>query len=491
MPEMVPVATQIKPPNPGAGLGMLSSIIALKQQQQNLQTGQYRQEQAAAEAGQAQQQNSELQALGRFTVNAAKDPSYQNPDGTPNVQKYQQDAMAVAPVYGQQYIGQMTSNFNAGVENRKALLSLGAEQQQKAAGFFGAIAAKPGATPDDLLNAAEQARSLSDDPGYQRTIDRMLMHAPQTAMMPSDKASETIRQYARQVALQANAPQASESSPAVQMVQGPNGLVPANVNPQSPNGTGPVGAAIPNAAPPAIVSPPGGIPTVTGPGGSSPRQVGSSAPGPAPTNQDWENFGAYQSNLNSRVAIASDSIPRIQAAEKALDAIRGGAGAATYAAWAKRLQAIGAPQALVDAVGNGNLAQAQEAEKYLFQTTFSGLRQSMQGDPARVAEFQSAEKIFPSIGTDPRAAKNVLNFMVDQGQRDYAEQQALNTARKNGSFNPATWQADYQERLRAGKVPGVPSSQIPGSTPKDGTPGPKSKSGRATVYRNGRLEYAE
>ena len=250
MPEMTPVATQIQPPNPQAGLGMLSSILGIRQQQRNLQTGQYQQQAAAANANQAQQQNTELQALGRFTVNASKDPSYLNPDGTPNVQKYQQDAMAVAPVYGQAYIGQMTSNFNAGVENRKSLLNLSADQQQKAAGFFAAIAAKPGATNDDLLEAAEQARGLSDDPGYQRTIDRMLMHAPQVATLPSDKASAAVRQYARQVAIQAGSPAAGESSPAVQMVQGPNGLVPTNVNPQSPTGIGQVGPTQAQGVPP-------------------------------------------------------------------------------------------------------------------------------------------------------------------------------------------------------------------------------------------------
>ncbi|HWY26259.1 MAG TPA: hypothetical protein VNX47_15145, partial [Nevskia sp.] len=111
----------------------------------------------------------------------------------------------------------------------------------------------------------------------------------------------------------------------------------------------------------------------------------------------------------------------------------------------------------------GSLADAQEAEKYLFQTTFAGLKQSMQGDPARVAEFNSAEQVFPTIGTDPKATASVLKFMTDQGQRDFAEQQALRTARTNGTFNPVTWQADYQKQLRAAQVPGVPASQVPGS----------------------------
>jgi len=133
------------------------------------------------------------------------------------------------------------------------------------------------------------------------------------------------------------------------------------------------------------------------------------------------------------------------------------------------LQSIGAPKSLVDAVASGDLAATQEAEKYLFQTTFSGLKQSMQGDPARVAEFNSAEQVFPSIGTDPRATKSVLNFMMQQAQRDYAEQQALKKARTAGTVNPATWEADYQQQLRAGQVPGTPASQVPKGAPTSKT----------------------
>src|SRR5208282_58173 len=144
------------------------------------------------------------------------------------------------------------------------------------------------------------------------------------------------------------------------------------------------------------------------------------------------------------------------------------------------LQGFGAPQGLVDAVAGGNLGAAQEAEKLMFQTTFAGLRQSMQGDPARVAEFQAAENVFPNIGTDPRATRGILGFMSDQSQRDYAEQQSLNTSKLNGTFNPATWQGQYQQRLRAGQVPGVPQSQVPATA-----------GGNKTVTRTGTVKSGD
>ncbi len=225
-------------------------------------------------------------------------------------------------------------------------------------------------------------------------------------------------------------------------------------------GAVPAGPGIQKTIPPQIITPPGGVPVPYSGKGPVPNAYG---PGPQPTTQDVENFGAYNQNLNSRVAVASDLLPRVTQAEDALNRIRAGGGAQNYAALGKMLQAANAPQGLVDAVAGGNLAAAQEAEKYLFQTTFAGLKQSMQGDPSRVAEFNSAEQIFPSLGTDPRATKAVLKFMSDQGSRDFAEQQALNKARTDGTFNPVTWQAQWQNRLRAGSAPGVPASQVPGA----------------------------
>lgn len=455
-----PVATSVNV-NPNQGIQTLSGLLSLKQQQQSLQTGAFQQQAVAAQASQEQQQNQELQALSQFTRKAATDPTFRKEDGSLDVEKFQQGAAAAAPVYGQAYIGQATSNANAMIDNRKALLGLSNEQRRTLGNYFGSVAANPNASREDFLNAAEQARTVSDDPAYQRSVDRMLMSAPNVRDMPTAQASQAVRQWARGISMETGSPVSAESGPTVQMVQGAQGLVPTNVNPQAPGGTGPVGRPIPNTTPPAILTPPGGIPTVVGPGGVNPRQVPNSASGPNPTSQDWEDFGHYQSNLNSRVALASDSIPRIKQAEAALDQIRGGAGSEGYAKLGRVLQAAGLPQSMVDAVSGGSLAAAQEAEKYLFQTTLTGLKQSLGGGSPYAGEANKAEALFPSIGTDPRASKAVLNFMQQQGQRDYAEQQALSKARKEGSFNPVTWQADYQQQLRAGKVPGVPESQVP------------------------------
>ncbi len=235
MPDMIPVANTVTPPNPQQSLGNLSSILGIRQQQQALQTGQYLQQSAQASAQQDQQKNRELQALSQFTINASKDPTYQNPDGSLNVQKFQQGANAVAPTYGQAYIGQATSNASQSIANRSALLGLTNEQRQTAGQIFGSLAADPTANHEKFLDAVEQAREVSNDPGYQRSVDAMLLHAPQTAGMPDAQVSQTFRQFARNAANATAAPDAGLSAPGpTTLVQGPSGQTPMNLNSASP-----------------------------------------------------------------------------------------------------------------------------------------------------------------------------------------------------------------------------------------------------------------
>lgn len=195
MPEMIPVGnTGIQPDTLGSiskMIGLRSSMIGLQQQQQNLQTGAYQQQSAQASAQQDQQKNQELQSLAQFTKSAAQDPSYQNADGSANVQKYQQDAMKVAPTYGQAYIGQMTSNFNGAVENRKAMLGLTKEQQGMVQSGVQSIGQGADATAE-----LSRLRGVSDDPGYQNMLDNLLGHKPNVGMMSDVDAKKAEQQWA-------------------------------------------------------------------------------------------------------------------------------------------------------------------------------------------------------------------------------------------------------------------------------------------------------
>jgi len=450
MPDMTPVANTVNAPNPQGTLDSFSKLLGIQQQQQALQTGRYTQQTAQAEASQAQQKNAELQALARFTQNAMKDPSYQLSDGSPNVGKYQQAAMAVAPTYGQPVIGQATSNFKEAVGTRQAMQNLSGEQNSTIANFLKGLASNKDSTPSDLMDGMEQLRSNNKDPGFNRALDNMLLSFDR-----KDVAGSAARSASALSGMMQNTPSTMDTGGAFQ----------PGVTNSFTGAFNPAGAAVPKTLAPQVYTPPGGGPSsvVGGAYGTGKGTAPAQAPGggPQPAAADWQRFGEYNNALDSRVQIASDLLPRLKLTETAADSIRTGAGTETRASIAKALQASGAPQGLVDAVAGGNLAAVQEAEKMMFQTTMSGLKQAMQGDPSRVAEFQAAEKVFPNVDTDPRARQQILGFMSDQGQRDYAEQQALNKARKDGTFNPVTWQGDYQQRLRAGQVPGVPSGQVP------------------------------
>src|SRR6185503_10743062 len=165
--------------NPNQSVQTLSGLVGLKQQQQALQTGAIQQQGISADVQQKQQMNQELQALAQFTQRAAKDPAYHNADGSLNATKFQTDAQAVAPTYGQAYIGQATQNATAAIDNRKGLLALANEQRATVGQYFGDVAQKPNATLKDLQDATARAQSVSDDPGYQKAIENLKYSTPQ------------------------------------------------------------------------------------------------------------------------------------------------------------------------------------------------------------------------------------------------------------------------------------------------------------------------
>jgi hypothetical protein len=480
---ITPVAAQIRPPDPSQGINSLSGVLGLKQQQQALQTGQYQQATAQAESQQAQQKNNELQKVGAL-MQSVHGGGYRQTDGSLDRQKLADDISIAAPVYGQPQAASLLSQANEIVSNQKAKQDLTDSARSSLGTVLTSLAKDPNTKRGDVVDAyTSWMQDHKNDPAAFR------VGLAQAALLPQNDADpkfrDTLGKFAATLTGQpTTAPSSVDTG--TQVIPGQTSgitgaFTPAQGNlPRTPQG------GITKQIPPQLVTPPGGIP-VAYPGGKGPVQ--GTFPGVQPTSQDIENFGAYQQNLNSRVGLASDSIPRIKQAEAALDQIRGGAGAEGYAKLGRVLQAAGLPQSMVDAVSGGNLAAAQEAEKYLFQTTLTGLKQSLGGGSPYAGEANKAEALFPSIGTDPRASRAVLNFMEQQGQRDYAEQQALNKARKEGTFNPATWQGDYQAQLRAGKVPGVPQSQVP--TSAKSMPGGVRLKAYADKYTGGDLSKAQ
>jgi len=238
MPDMIPVATQIQPPNPQAGINAYAGILGLQQQKQALQTGALQQQAVGAEAQQAQQRNKELQAAQQLVLNGAKSGEYDDGSGGLDRQRLADDITKIAPTYGQQISSSLLSQANEIVSNKQAHQSLSQSQQQQMGSTFGALATKQDLSNTDFIDALDTLTDENKDPQFKRMAMSMLTH------IPPNSTSDQLRQLARRWSIAATAPEgaAGQTTPAVSTMQAPGGLQAINTNPQAPGGIGPVGS---------------------------------------------------------------------------------------------------------------------------------------------------------------------------------------------------------------------------------------------------------
>src|ERR1700748_27367 len=171
MPDSItPVAAQIKGPDINQGLGTISGLLGLRQQQQALQTGQYQQASAQAESQQAQQKNAEMQRAQAVALQGAQSGKYTKSDGTLDRMRMADDISMVAPTYGSQYAGQLLSQANEVVANQQALQTLGDDQRKRIGGSLQALASNPNLSHSDVVNWADQELGVNNDPGTRRLI---------------------------------------------------------------------------------------------------------------------------------------------------------------------------------------------------------------------------------------------------------------------------------------------------------------------------------
>lgn len=161
-----------------------------------------------------------------------------------------------------------------------------------------------------------------------------------------------------------------------------------------------------------------------------------------------QNFGDYQKDLTSRVTASTNNLLRTTEARDLLSKFKPGAGSSVYADIAQKLQAIGAPQNLVDKVAGGDLGATQSFNKFLAQSVISGVRQAAGGDQARVAEVENFLKNNPTVNTDPRALNKLFDFTDKLAKKDFAEQEFLLNKIKTNKLNPQTHFGEVQQFLR-------------------------------------------
>ena len=182
-----------------------------------------------------------------------------------------------------------------------------------------------------------------------------------------------------------------------------------------------------------------------------------------PTNVGVANFGDYQKDLTTRVASATQNEMRLNEAENLMKEFKPGAGSRTYVDIAQKLQAVGAPQDLVDKVAKGDLSAAQSLNKFIAQTVI----QAATATPGTAESINRYIRDNPDIGSDPRALERFFEFTRKQNAIPIEEQKFLLEKVKKGSLNPDTHVSEAQQHILqnfAGKQNTVTSKEQKNAT---------------------------
>ena len=164
-----------------------------------------------------------------------------------------------------------------------------------------------------------------------------------------------------------------------------------------------------------------------------------------PTTPGVSNFGEYQKDLTNRVAAGTQIDMRLNEAEDLMSKVKTGAGTRAFADVAQKLQAIGAPQALVDKAAGGDLSAVQSLNKFIAQSVTSSIGQ-MSGNPT-ANMMNDYLKNNPDVNSDPRALQRFIDFAHKQNEMAYEEQRFLTDKVKSKALNPDTHPAEAQQYI--------------------------------------------
>lgn len=405
---MTPVGTEIQPPNMAKGIGMLSQILGLRQQQ--LGIGIQGQELATqtATAQQAQERSSELQQAQQLAL-SVKNGAYRSSDGSLNRIKLASDISAIGP-YAQEMASSLLSQAHESVAVQQAHQNLNVSQQKQLGATFGALAAKPDVSKSDVIDAVNEL--VKENPQEQRMALSMMAHLPSTATSPQ------LQGLMRQWAMAATTPETgvAQTAPQISHVQGPHGLERVQNNPLSPLGMGVQGPTLAQSVAPAIVrNPITGAPTVINPqadgelaGGfgappqsnASPAYSRGSTMAPYAGEQaDIANFQKYVGQVRQE----GDQAPLMHNINDAI--LRLSAKADTgpgTPAWQHAIGAMGAP------FGLSPTANYQEVSKFLEKNAIANM-QAMGGPPSD-ARLSAAAAANGGPEFSPQALQYVTQF---------------------------------------------------------------------------------
>lgn len=335
MPDMIsPVGLGSKPPDLGQGIGLLSNIIGLQQQKQNLQTGAYTQQTAQAGATVAQQNAKENQALAQLL----QDPTQVVDESGNPKQDALQKILAVAPTTGAQKAQQFFEAANEKVTFNQSLNNLSDSRRKSVGETMVGVASNHGGR-EDYLDALDQA--VAANPGLSRAALTISANLPTKPHLTGDPATDAnmqqqyqlkLDQYGAQMGRSVAASNAGILAPNIGTYQTKEGIQGFNTNPMAAGGIGTAGQPMGNQGiTPGTVQLPGGNVGVIGPSGTVQPAGGAATTAPtastgklAPLKQPapndpkavWDNYnaqvqGASQLLTSARTA-ANDPMNGVQ-----------------------------------------------------------------------------------------------------------------------------------------------------------------------------------
>ena len=216
------------------------------------------------------------------------------------------------------------------------------------------------------------------------------------------------------------------------------------------------------------------------------------APNVNPPKADVELGAKYNEGLQARAQASNDWMQRSAEMKPLLEQFKPGAGASTYAALGQKLQALGAPDELVNKVANGDLSASQTFQKFMAGSIMSAARQASEGSPF-ASEIKNFEANNPGINSDPKTLKKFIDFYDRLAGVSLNELEAQAQAKEQGIYNPGTWQADWQRMARQkGLMPQTPNAKVPTAQPqgqsfKEGQTG--IYNGKKVIFKNGQWGY--
>lgn len=217
---------------------------------------------------------------------------------------------------------------------------------------------------------------------------------------------------------------------------------------------------------PGVPQPPASGNVLAAPGALQPPVSGPVGPSQSTSEFNKKRAQAVTDELGSldeRVQVGGTIMQTLREGQDAMAAIRAGGGATAYAKAAQLAQALGAPQDLVDKLANGNLAASQEFGKLMVNTTMGQIQNQVPpGSKLNQQEFKVFNANNPNLDTDPRAIDKIFNFWTRIYNRDFQEQQAFASARKEPGFDILDWPARWQKQMHASGMI-QPSTSLAGS----------------------------